>query len=70
MKLAECKLGALVCVKPDKLTTDELRIGHIVGLTLYNKSDKFPIVVPLVKFAGNHEQTIIHYDDLDLFTAW
>lgn len=33
MKLAECKMGTLVCVKPDMLEVDELRVGHVVGLT-------------------------------------
>lgn len=33
MKLAECKMGVLVSVQPDALATDELRIGHVVGLT-------------------------------------
>ena len=33
MKLAECKMGTLVCVKPDLLEVDELRVGHVVGLT-------------------------------------
>ncbi len=33
MKLAECRIGVLVSVKPEVLEVDEIRIGHVVGLT-------------------------------------
>jgi hypothetical protein len=68
MKLCECKIGVLVCVKPDKLKTDELRIGHVVGLTM-NVQNK-PEVIPVVLFAGNIVPTPYHHSGLDLFTAY
>jgi hypothetical protein len=89
MKLAECQMGVLVAVKPDVLETDELRIGHVVGLayaprgappgtyaqTLIHKlkspeSFDLPVVVPLVRFAGNSDSVAISHEDLDLFTAF
>lgn len=68
MKLRECRMGVLVAVKPDRLETDELRIGHVVGL-VRNVQDQ-PEVIPLVLFAGNEQATPYHYNNLDLFTAY
>ena len=68
MKLCECKMGVLVCVKPDVLDTDQLRIGHVVGLTR-NVQDQ-PEIIPLVLFAGNEQPTPFHFNNLDLFTAY
>lgn len=79
MKLCECRIGVLVAVKPDELQTDELRIGHVIGLTTTGSSPlerikhapgaKFE-TIPVVMFAGNVQGTAIHHDKLDLFTAY
>jgi len=68
MKLCECRMGVLVAVKPDRLETDELRIGHVVGLT--RNVQEQPEIIPLILFAGNIEPTPYHYKNLDLFTAY
>jgi hypothetical protein len=59
-------MGVLVAVKPDKLETDELRIGHVVGLHRNGSQE----IIPLILFAGNLEPTPYHYANLDLFTSY
>ena len=86
MKLAECKIGSLVCVKAGVLETDELRIGHITGLadpdninsdTVLNRIKNKPglppapkKVWPVVLFAGNQSGVVINYEDIEPFTAY
>jgi len=83
MKLCECKMGVLVAVKPDALQTDELRIGHVVGLAYAGGrtvailsqigkefSSEEKKIIPVVQFVGNDRPTAIDYDLLDLFTAF
>jgi hypothetical protein len=85
MKLCECTMGVLVCVKADAIDSDQLHIGHIVGLA--NPDDPFGAasiltqlktkpgaapqrVWPVVQFCGQHNSKVVDFNDLDLFTAY
>ena len=52
MKLAECKMGVLVCVKAEALETTELRIGHVVGLADPDNLNPNSILAQLRNKAG------------------
>lgn len=63
MKLSECKIGVVVCVK----TSGD--IGHIVGLTRQfmnmNVEDRGD-VLPLVHIAGEFQPQAIHQGKLEI----
>jgi hypothetical protein len=46
MKLAECKLGAVVCINPERMhpsETDSHVIGHVVGLRKVHTGGVVPL---------------------------
>ncbi len=84
MKLAECRIGTVVCMKADVVDTNQLVIGHIVGLenpdvprrgllilgSNFEQRATSSRVWPRVKFCGYVNDVVISFDDIELFTAY